>query len=103
MDCTKKVKTAIGGNLLNKVFLNILQLQLQLYQKETPTNFFSSEIYVIFNNTYFEEHLRKAAPEKAPTNSLVSLQPHLTLIFPHNHFATSLLKLKDIPITSPKL
>ena len=30
---------------------------LKLYEKETPTQVFSSESYKIFKNTYFEEHL----------------------------------------------
>ena len=33
-------------------------MSLQLYQKETPTQLFSSEICEFFRNTYFEEHLR---------------------------------------------
>ena len=34
---------------------------LELYWKETPTQVFSSEIFKIFKNTYFEEHLRMTA------------------------------------------
>ena len=30
------------------------------YEKETPTQFFSSEYCEIFKNTYFEEHLPTA-------------------------------------------
>ena len=31
---------------------------LQIYQKEVPTQVFSSEICGIFKNIYFEEHVR---------------------------------------------
>ena len=34
---------------------------LQLYQKETPTQAIFWEIFEIFKNTNFEEHLRRAA------------------------------------------
>ena len=36
-------------------------LDLQYYQKETPTQAFSCEYCKIFKNTYFEKHLQTAA------------------------------------------
>ena len=72
-------EAAARGVLSEKLFLNILQYSqestvvgvsfsescrpeaLQLYQKETPTQVFFCEYCRIFKNTYFEEHLRKAA------------------------------------------
>ena len=61
--------------LYKKVLLKILQysqenacvgvsfegLDLQLYLKDTPTKVFSCKYFEIFNNTYFEKHLRAAA------------------------------------------
>ena len=36
----------------------------ELYQQETPTQVFASEIYENFNNTYVEEYLRTTASDK---------------------------------------
>ena len=44
--------------MLESLFKIKLQAGLQYYQKETPTQVFSCEIYEVFKNTYFEEHLR---------------------------------------------
>ena len=41
---------------------------MQLYLKETPAQVFSCEYCKIFNNTYFEEHLRTAASIKSKLN-----------------------------------
>ena len=38
---------------------------LQLYYKKTPTEVLYCEIYEIFKNTYFKEHLRTTASESA--------------------------------------
>ena len=38
-------------------------MKLQLYEKEILTQVFSREYYENFKNTYFEEHLRKAATD----------------------------------------
>ena len=38
-----------------------LALGLQLYYKETSIRVFSCEIFEIFKNTYFEEHLQTTA------------------------------------------
>ena len=48
-----------------KDFCNIHRkvAELQPYQEETPTRMFSSEYCKIFKNTYFEEHLLKAASD----------------------------------------
>ena len=49
-----------------KDFCNIHRkvAELQPYQEETPTTrMFSSEYCKIFKNTYFEEHLLKAASD----------------------------------------
>ena len=66
-------EAATRGVFLKKVFLKISQkntfvgvsflikLQLQLYQKETPTQVFSCEICDIFKSTYLEEHLQTTA------------------------------------------
>ena len=40
--------------------LKAAALGLQLYQKETLTQMFSSEYCEFFKNAYFEEHLRTA-------------------------------------------
>ena len=53
---------------VKKIFLKIYEISLEnicvgdgfkLSLKETPTKVFSSEIYEIFNNTYFEEYLSR--------------------------------------------
>ena len=46
-------------SLLNKVAG--LSISLQLNQKKTTTQGFSCEIYKLFKNNFFEEHLRTAA------------------------------------------
>ena len=38
-------------------------MKLQLYEKEILTHVFSREYCENFKNTYFEEHLRKAATD----------------------------------------
>ena len=60
----------LSGPVLLKflsVFINFsgkhLCWSLQLYQKGTPTQVFFCENYEIFDNAYFEEHLRTAAPD----------------------------------------
>ena len=62
-----------GVVLLKKLFLKISKISreniwvgvcFKLYQKETPTQVFASEIYEIFNNTYFEWYLRTTASDK---------------------------------------
>ena len=45
--------------VLESLFYKVAGLGLQLYLKETPTWAFSCEIYEIFKNTYFEEHLKR--------------------------------------------
>ena len=58
---------------VKKIFLKIYKISrenicvgvcFKLYWKETPTQSFASEIYKIFNNTYFEEYLRTTASDK---------------------------------------
>ena len=46
-----------GKHLCWSLFL-IKALGLQLYEKETPIQGFSCDIYESFKNAYFEEHLR---------------------------------------------
>ena len=54
----KKAVLKKVGNIHGKV------ARLQLYYKETPTQKFSSEYCEIFlKNTYFEEHLLRAASD----------------------------------------
>ena len=58
---------ATGSFLPKKVLLKISSILqentwgLQLYLKETPKQVFSSEIWEIFKNTFFEEHLSTTA------------------------------------------
>ena len=52
-------KTPVLESLFNKV----AGLKACNYIKETPTQVFSCEYYKIFKNTYFEKHLRAAAPD----------------------------------------
>ena len=42
---------------------------LQLYLKKAPTQMFYCEVYKIFNNTYFEEHLRTAVSTECVRSS----------------------------------
>ena len=64
---------------IKKIFLKIYKISreniyvgvcFKLYSKEAPTQVFASEIYVIFNNTYFEEYLRTTASDKNLTVTL---------------------------------
>ena len=52
----ERIEAATGHVLLKNLFL-------QLNQKETPAQVFSSEYCKIFKNTYFEKHMRTAASE----------------------------------------
>ena len=60
---------------------------LQLYRKETPTQVFSCEIYQIFKNPYFEEHLKRllptlsVIPQKNRSLTTICVQVILKLVF----------------------
>ena len=62
------------------MFLKILQMWQEntyvgvSHQKETPPQVFTCKIYEIFKNTYFEEHLRTTASEKANENQLKTVR-----------------------------
>ena len=62
-------EAATGGVLIKKAVLKIFGkihrnvAGLQLFNKETPTQMFSSEYCDIFKNTYFEGHLLKAVSD----------------------------------------
>ena len=58
---------------IKKIFLKIYKISreniyvrvcFKLYSKEAPTQVFASEIYEIFDKTYFEEYLRTTASDK---------------------------------------
>ena len=57
---------------LKKIFKKIYKISRETsvlesvlnFIKKTPTQVFASEMYEIFNNTYFEEYLRMAASNK---------------------------------------
>ena len=62
-------EAATGGVLIKKAVLKIFGkihrkvAGLQSFNKETPTQMFSSEYCDIFKNTYFEGHLLKAVSD----------------------------------------
>ena len=57
-------------------------LGLQLYQKQTPVQTFSSEYRKIFKSTYFEKHLQMVA--------FVHLSCFMHYHFPNSYRATAL-------------
>ena len=66
--------------MLESLFYKVVGLQL--YQKQTPAQTFSSEYRVIFKSTYFEKHLRMAA--------FVHLSCFMHYHFPNSYGATTL-------------
>ena len=61
-------------HLCQSFFLIKLQAKgLQLYQMQAPAQVFSCEFSKIFNNAYFEEHLRTTASKKRTTKFLFIL------------------------------
>ena len=57
---------------------------LQLYQKQTPAQAFSSEYREIFKDTYFEKHLRMVA--------FVHLSCFIHYHFPNSYRAVTILQ-----------
>ena len=55
-DALKNFATFIKKHLYASLFFNKVK-------KETPKHMFSCEFCEIFNSTYFQEHLRKAASQ----------------------------------------
>ena len=43
--------------------INLRAFSLQAFQKETPTQVLSCEVWETFKNTYFDENLQTAASE----------------------------------------
>ena len=59
--CSIKKAILKKTHALESLFNKVAGFQgLQLYEKETPTQFFFSECCYIIKNTYFEEHLLMA-------------------------------------------
>ena len=54
--CIPKTFSNLTGKLLCR---NLILINLQAFM--TPTQGFSCEIYEIYKNAFFEEHLRRAA------------------------------------------
>ena len=72
---------------------------LQLYEKETPTQVFSCEHCEIFNNNYFEEHLRTAAsvPSLGYRSVLgTSFKPELCFAEIVNNYETTTIFAKKV-------
>ena len=62
-----------------------------LFIKETPAQMFSCEIWKVFKNTYFEEHLRTTASEFIGDTTLF----HETILKKHTNGKTNFQVGKD--------
>ena len=56
-------EAATEGVLRKKLYLKTLQYSQERFQKQTPTQEFSSAYCKIFENTFFEEHLPTTASD----------------------------------------
>ena len=70
----EKAETATRGVLWKELFLRISQYSrktllsfagISLLKRDSNTGVFSFDYYDIFNNTYFQEHMRMAPSDKA--------------------------------------
>ena len=76
--------------MLESLFYKVVGLQL--CQKQTPAQTFSSEYRDIFNSTYFEKHLRMVVFVVSPT---IIFQIHTELLL---HVQLSLLRAENLLI-----
>ena len=79
-DVLKNIANFTGKHLCWSLFFN------KFHEKVTPAQAFFCEIYEIFKNTYFEEHVQTAASKNRHQNLVVNYFPqnrHLTGLWIH--------------------
>ena len=60
--------------MLDAFFYKVTNLRpVNLLKSDSSTCVFSCEIYEIFRNIYFEEHLRTTSPEETPLMEVIKI------------------------------